>query len=136
VLSISTFEGSRSDLTSQPIDPSWIKEGAPVARAITLSESADKTLTSGLWDCTAGKFKWIYAVDEIIHILEGEARVNDGTRTHVLVPGSTVFFPVGIEAAWEVPKYVKKMFILRVQKRSPLRRVASAVKRRLIALRA
>jgi uncharacterized protein len=128
------FETSRTDLVSQPIEPSWIKEGVPVARAVTLSESPDTLLTAGLWDCTAGTFTWIFASDEIVHILEGEVRVRDGNTSHRLVPGSVAYFPAGLETIWEVPKYVKKSFILRAPRRSTLRRAASAVKQRLFAL--
>lgn len=116
---IRTFETSRSDLKPAPIEPSWILEGSPVARSITLSASPDGTLTAGLWDCTAGKFRWIYRVDEIVQILEGEARVTDATGTKVLVPGSVAYFPRGLEAVWEVPSYVKKTFTLREIRRPP-----------------
>jgi uncharacterized cupin superfamily protein len=129
---IQMFETSRSDLEPQPIEPSWIKEGTPIARATTLSASPDGTLTAGLWDCTAGTFRWIYSVDEIVHILEGEVRVSDGTRTQVLVPGSVAYFPCGLEAVWEVPKYVKKMFILRGIKRSLPQRILAILARRLL----
>lgn len=129
---ITTFADTRKDLSAQPIDPTWIKEGNPEARAVTLSESLDGTMTSGLWECTAGKFKYVYEVDEVVHILEGEAHVNDGKKTHVLTPGTVVFFPCGLVADWEVPKYVKKVFILRAAKRSFPRRVASALKRRIL----
>ncbi len=128
------FETSRTDLALQPIEPSWIKEGAPVARAVTLSESPDTLLTAGLWDCTAGTFTWIFGSDEIVHILEGEVHVRDGAATHHLVPGSVAYFPAGLETVWQVPTYVKKSFILRAPRRSRLRRAASAVKERLAAL--
>lgn len=128
----SAFESARGDLVSHPIEPSWIREGNPVARAITLAESPDGQLTTGLWDCTAGVFTWIYPLDEVVHILEGEVRVDDGSRTHHLVPGSNCYFPTGLETVWTVEKYVKKMFVMRAPKRSRLRRLASAVKGRLI----
>lgn len=122
------FESSRGDLVSQPIEPSWIREGTPVARAVTLTESPDKLLTTGIWDCTAGTFTWIFQTDEIVHILEGEVTVRDGTKVHKLVPGSVCYFPQGLETIWEVPKYVKKTFVLRAPHRSRLRRLASAAK--------
>src|SRR5262249_13839031 len=117
------------------IEPSWIQEGAPVARSIRMTESPDKNLITGLWDCTAGKFRWIYWFDEIVHIVEGEVRVTDGTKTHVLVPGSVAYFPSGLETVWEVPKYVKKMFILRAPppRQGRLRRVAAIIVRHVLA---
>ena len=127
-------ETSRNDLAPLPIDPAWIREGAPVARALTWSESPDSLLTSGLWDCTAGTFTWIFGTDEIVHILEGEVRVREGNVTHVLVPGSVAYFPRGLETVWEVRKYVKKSFVHRAPSRSLVRRAASAIKRRLTAI--
>lgn len=134
MLRASAFESSRDDLEPQPIEPSWIKAGTPVARALNVSESPDKLLATGLWDCTAGTFTWIFSHDEIVHIVEGEVRVREGATTHVLVPGSVAYFPCGLETVWEVPKYVKKAFVLRAPRVSPLRRLAWAVKHRLIAL--
>jgi uncharacterized cupin superfamily protein len=128
------FETSRTDLLPQPIDPSWIKEGAPVARSVTLSKSPDSLLTAGLWDCTAGTFAWIFGRDEIVHVLEGEVRVHEGATTHVLVPGSVAYFPRGLETVWEVRTYVKKAFVLRAPPASPFRRVAAAVKVRIVAI--
>jgi uncharacterized protein len=129
-----TFDTTRTDLVPLPIDPSWIKEGAPVARSVTLSKSPDALLTAGLWDCTAGTFTWIFRRDEIVHILEGEVRVHDGTKTLVLVPGSVTHFPRGLETVWEVRTYVKKAFVLRAPAGSPLRQVTAKVKARLAAI--
>jgi uncharacterized cupin superfamily protein len=125
------FDTSRTDLTPLPIEPTWIKAGAPFARAITLSQSPDTRLTAGLWDCTAGTFTWIFGVDEIVHILEGEVRVREGNIMHHLVPGSIAYFPRGLETVWEVQKYVKKSFIHRAPPPSLLRQAASKLKARL-----
>jgi uncharacterized cupin superfamily protein len=135
MLAINSFESSRSDLGPEPINPDWILEGNPVARASRFSESPDGKLITGMWDCTAGKFRWIYWFDEIVHILEGEVRVDDGRRVHVLVPGSTAYFPSRLATVWEVPKYVKKMFVLREPYVGPVSKVLLAVKRRVDARR-
>ena len=134
LLSISAFEMARTDLGPEPIDPTWIREGAPVARAIRLIESPDGKLSAGIWDCTAGKFRWSYWFDEIVQIVEGEVRVDDGKQVHVLVPGSVAYFPSRLETVWEVPKYVKKMFVLRAPREPLVRRVLSAAKRRVEAV--
>jgi uncharacterized cupin superfamily protein len=116
-----------------PIPPDWIEQGSPFARAATLTESPDTLLTSGVWDCTAGTFRWMNERDEIVHIVEGEVRVRDGSTTHVLVPGSVAYFPAGLETTWDVPKYVKKAFILRRPKISCVRLAAWTLKERLKA---
>jgi uncharacterized protein len=129
-----TFDTSRQDLRPLPIDPAWIKEGTPVARSLTLSRSPDALLTAGLWDCTAGRFTWIFRRDEIVHVLEGEVRVHDGDMTHVLVPGCVAYFPHGLETVWEVPRYVKKAFVLRAGPPPLLYRIVSTLKARLASL--
>ena len=123
-----TFETSRSDLQPLPIEPTWIKAGTPVARSVTLGRSPDSLLTVGLWDCTAGTFTWIFRRDEIVHIVEGEVRVREGATTHVLVPGSVAYFPCGLETVWEVPRYVKKAYVLRAAPPAPLQQVATALR--------
>ena len=127
-----SFETSRTDLVPWPIEPSWIKKGAPVARALTLSQSPDSLLTAGLWDCTAGTFTWIFGCDEIVHIVDGEVRVREGDTIQVLVPGTVAYFPRGLETVWEVPRYVKKAFVLRAPPPpSRLHRALAAVKNRI-----
>ena len=138
-----TFDTSRTDLLPMPIEPSWIREGTPVARAVTLSRSPDALVSCGLWDCTAGTFTWVFERDEIVHILEGEVRVHDGETTHVLAPGSVAYFPRGLTTVWEVRTYVKKLYVLRAPHESSLRRVAAtafafltAARRRMRGLQA
>jgi uncharacterized cupin superfamily protein len=128
------FETSRTDLRPLPIDSSWIKEGAPVARSVTLSKSPDGLLTAGLWDCTAGTFTWIFRRDEIVHIVEGEVRVHDGPTTHVLVPGCVAYFPCGLQTIGEVPAYVKKAVVLRAAPPSALGHLHAGAKTRIGAL--
>ena len=86
---IQTFERGHGPLLPRPIDPSCIEEGTPVAHCTTFTESPDKRLSSGLWECTAGKFAVAFALDEIVHILDGEVIVREeGADTaYTLRPG-------------------------------------------------
>jgi uncharacterized protein len=112
-------------LTESPINPAWVKEGSPTARAQFLTESADARIKSGVWDCTAGRFIWIFAFDEVVQILEGEVQVEANGQTRVLTAGSTAFFPYGLHTHWHVPKYVKKFFT----QRHPSRRLGALLRR-------
>ena len=132
LLKSSAFDTSRTDLAPDPIEPSWIRQGTPVARSVTLSRSSDSMLATGLWDCTAGTFTWIFNTEETVLIVEGEVRVKEGAITRTLVPGTVAYFPRGVETIWEVPNYVKKAFILRSPHRSTARRAATALARRLV----
>jgi hypothetical protein len=113
---VQTFESGCGDLLPHPIADSCIEEGAPIARCTTLTESPDKRLSSGLWECSAGRFKVIFALDEIVHILDGEVVVREGESgpVHRLGPGDVAYFPMGLVSHWNVPKFVKKFFVVRV----------------------
>lgn len=97
-------------LELMPVPQAWIIEGQPVARAVTLTESRDKRYRSGVWECSAGTFDWHFALDEIVHILEGEVFIDYGaTRLH-LHPGNVAHFPAGTSSRWHVPERVRKFF--------------------------
>src|SRR5476651_2157954 len=93
-------------LDAAPINPKWILEGKPVARNKVLSTSADGTATTLIWDCTAGRFNWIYSIDETLYILEGSVTLKDPAgNSRLVVAGDTVFFPAGSQAEWTVDSY-------------------------------
>lgn len=102
------------DLRAAPIEPSWILEGTPNARNSTLSRSADGLASTLVWDCTAGKFQWIYDIDETIYFLEGTATISDGhgpTKTYKA--GDVLFIPRGAILHWHVEHYVRKVAFCR-----------------------
>jgi uncharacterized cupin superfamily protein len=101
------------ELTDLPIDPSWIDEGSPRARAYVAVSAADHSITSGEWECTAGRFHWTYYEDEMIRILEGQALIEVDGAFRTCGPGDTIFFPLGQTVRWQVPNYVRKAFFLR-----------------------
>ena len=102
------------DLTSRPIEPSWIIEGRPDARWCVLSQSADGLASTMVWHCTAGKFNWYYDFDETILILEGGIVLESDTMppTHY-GPGDVIFFKDGAHARWHIESHVKKLAFCR-----------------------
>ena len=58
------FNGKGIQMKPAPIDPDWVKEGAPVARNCLLSHAKGGGSFTLLWDCTAGGFDWHYDTDE------------------------------------------------------------------------
>jgi uncharacterized cupin superfamily protein len=98
------------ELKPAPIDPTWILDGAPQARMAEIFRSADGASTCIAWDCTAGKFRWYFGVDETVHVLEGSVEVTaeDGT-VRVLKPGDVAFFASGTWATWRIDTYVRKL---------------------------
>src|SRR3954454_16217248 len=103
---------SAAELQPAPVEPSWVIEGEPVARSAVLSQS--EITTTAVWDCTAGTFRWFFEVEETVHILEGEVVVtaSDGA-VHTLGEGAVASFQAGNWARWHVPRYVRKLAILR-----------------------
>jgi uncharacterized protein len=109
-----TFGTETPNFVANPIRPSWILAGEPVARSAHLSTSADGMASTYYWDCTAGRFNWYYAFDETLHILEGSVtlKVPSGS-SQLVVAGDIVFFPAGSQAEWTVDKYIRKLAFCR-----------------------
>jgi uncharacterized cupin superfamily protein len=105
-----SYFSTTTALRSAPINPDWIREGAPVARSRVLSRSEDGLGCTIVWDCTAGKFDWLYDIDETVLVLEGSVTISDGASPPKrLWPGDVAFFPAGSKAHWHVDEYVRKL---------------------------
>lgn len=116
---IQTVAADRGELPPMPIEPTWIREGAPDARGCVLVQSDDRRVSTGLWSCTAGVFRWEFTWDEFVHVLEGEATITDEEgNSCTLRAGDTAHFPVGLNTEWRVDKFIRKVFTIRT--REPL----------------
>ncbi len=113
-LAIQSATLPQGDFGPFPIDPAWIIEGTPTARGNVFLQSADKKISYGGWECTAGKFQWVFGWDEFVHIQEGEATIQEeGGKTVTLRRGDLAHFPKGMKTVWTVPNFVRKVFTLR-----------------------
>jgi uncharacterized cupin superfamily protein len=129
------------DVIPAPIDPTWILEGTPDARARRLMLVDDSSLSATLWQSTAGRFEWHYGSDELVHILDGEVEITPpGGQPFTARPGDVFFVSSGQVLHWHVRDHVKKLVVNAVQ--IPLaRRLATRIPfarqivRRLRALR-
>ena len=112
---IQRVQNTAGELPDMPIEPSWIKEGNPVARGTVLTQSDDKKVSSGLWSCEPGKFEWTFGWDEFVHVLEGHVEISeDGTdQTITLQAGDMAHFPLGMKTHWHVKTAVRKFFVIR-----------------------
>ncbi len=102
------------DMKPAPIEPDWIIDGNPQARAALHSQSADEAARTAVWDCTAGSFRWFFHWDETVMILDGEVEVTaeDGS-VRLLKAGDIAYFSGGTWATWTVETYVRKIAFLR-----------------------
>jgi uncharacterized cupin superfamily protein len=102
------------ELVPDSIPPHWVIEGAPQACSRQLAESADGTASVIAWSCTAGRFNWNYAVDEMVHLISGEVFVtNEDGVTRRLGPGDMAYFHAGARTVWYVPDKVRKVAVCR-----------------------
>lgn len=102
------------NLPDMPIDPAWIQEGEPTARGAIVTQSADKRVSGGYWQCSEGRFEWTFGWDEFAHVFEGKVAIEeDGGDSYTLGPGDTVHFPAGLKTHWHVMEPVRKYFVIR-----------------------
>src|SRR5579863_5046359 len=98
-----------SEMSSSPIERSWIIEGNPVAESSLLSKSADHRAWTVVWQCSAGKFHWYYDLDETILITDGSVVIEaDGMPPARYEPGDIIFFSEGAHAIWHVENSIRK----------------------------
>lgn len=97
-------------LHDDPIEPSWVLEGQPHARSGCHSTNTDGWAATHVWECSGGRFRWFFGVEETVLILEGEVQVTDAQgRVQWLVPGVVAYFPSGTWWEWHVPQHVRKL---------------------------
>jgi uncharacterized protein len=125
----------REDLSPEPI-PHWnVIDGQPDAATLVLAERRGG-LATGLWSCTAGRFRWDYPTDEVIHVIEGGAVITDENgRSFAVAPGDVVHFARGSTAIWDVSERVKKVWVLPTRRKDPATRLLRRVQYSIAARR-
>lgn len=105
---------SSLQLRDAHIDPSWIIAGEPKARLAEHSRAVDGAAATAVWECTAGEFRWFFAWDETVVILEGGVHVTaeDGSE-RALKAGDIAYFKANSWATWKIDTYVKKIAFVR-----------------------
>ncbi|WP_205472537.1 cupin domain-containing protein [Nocardioides sp. SYSU D00038] len=131
---LTVVRGDDVELLDDPINPAWVLEGRPRARVCTWVTSADQTASSFVWDCTAGRFRWYFAVDETVTIVDGSVTVTpdepEGAEPVTLRVGDGACFRAGTWSTWHVEDYVRKHALLRVPVPGPMAKVVNGLGRR------
>jgi uncharacterized cupin superfamily protein len=96
--------------------------GDPVVRALECLASSDGCIASGVWESTAGKHEFRFDFDEILHFVEGEVHVTANGRTYTFRAGDVAFVRAGVQMSWDVPRYIRKVWIHRYSRYAILRR--------------
>jgi len=94
--------------------PSRPIHGNTTYKTLESFSNFDGTLTSGVWEATAGAFRSnCLGYVEFCHILEGSCRVVDPDGTvHSFNKGDSFVLPEGFAGHWEVDECVKKVFFI------------------------
>jgi hypothetical protein len=126
---------SGAALISAPINRDWIEGGDPRASLAILAYSDDRATSTILWECTAGKFTWRYAIDETIYFLDGEVMISVGGQPAKRYgAGDSIHFSRGAVATWEVQTFIRKVAFCRSVLPRPFveaRRIARSIYHRL-----
>ena len=102
---------SSAELTAWPLPPEWVISGDPAPAGAVLSRSDDSRIIRGIWECTPGKFTWVFSYDETLVVVSGRATVElDTGETIELASGVLAFFGRGHDATWTVHETLRKAF--------------------------
>ena len=100
-----------TELVSWALPADWVLEGTPDARGAVISRSDDSRIIRGVWECTPGRFNWVFNYDETLVVVSGRATVELDTGEHLeLEPGVMAFFGRGHDSTWTVHETLRKGF--------------------------
>jgi uncharacterized cupin superfamily protein len=94
-------------------------------------ETIDGVLATGEWDSGPGRHVIKFHFDEWVHVLEGEAQVTVQGRTRTIKAGDVALFRAGLDMTWDVPKYIRKVWVHRYPRQTLVGRTVSFIERRL-----
>ncbi len=116
-------------LEPAPIEPTWIREGRPIARSTMLFQSPDRLAMTVIWECTPGRFEWHYVHEESIILLEGIVTLGTEAGIRELHRGDAAVFMPGDVVLWDVKERVRKFACWRTPLAKPLSLAMRGAKR-------
>jgi len=95
------------------VEQDRVVSGQPKRAFKTLYSSKSDEFHSGIYECTAGKWKVSYSEDEFCTLIEGHVRLtnNKGEAQEFKAPDSFVV-PSGFAGTWEAVTPVRKFFVI------------------------
>ncbi len=77
-------------------------------------------MTTGVWDSTPfERSAFAFPRHELMHLLEGSVTIGDGQgNDETFVAGDTFFIPKGAVVSWKSTEYVKKIFVIFIEKQA------------------
>jgi uncharacterized protein len=112
-MALTTVEVTTPTETLARAEPLRTPDGSQVGNLSVVSDPAQGApVWAGVWIC--GRQQWAspFEVDETFHVIEGHLRITANGDVHDLEPGSTAFFPKGLEAEWDVLEPFKAFVVI------------------------
>ena len=92
-----------------------VLEGDPAAGVAWLrtTSSGEGVLYAGMFTVAPSRFRYTFAADESLHVLEGEVEIDiDGGPMVRLTAGDIASFARGARSTWTVLAALKKFFVI------------------------
>jgi uncharacterized cupin superfamily protein len=89
--------------TAESAEPLKRPDGGQVGDLAVVSDPAKgDAIWAGVWTCGVQEWSSPFEVDETFHVVSGHLQITGNGTTYDLQPGSTAFFPKGLDADWNV----------------------------------
>ncbi len=87
--------------------------GTPKSAYKVLYTSKSNDLTTGIYECTAGKWKVSYSEDEFCTLIEGSLRMTSDTgEVQEFKAPASFLIPSGYSGIWEPLEKLRKFFVI------------------------
>jgi len=93
--------------------PAHVLGGRPVIQGLNAFTSFTGSFSTGVWECSPGKWRVHYAEDALNLIVRGKAVIADENgQTRAVGPGDAFVIPAGFRGTWEVLETVRKVYAI------------------------
>ena len=93
--------------------PDKIISGQPKAAYKVLYTSKSEEFTTGIYECTPGKWKTSYTEDEFCTLIEGKLRMTSDTgEVQEFQAPDSFLIPSGYFGIWEPLSHLRKFFVI------------------------
>lgn len=97
----------------EAVEADRVVSGAPKRTFKVLHSSKSDEFHTGIYECTAGKWKVVYNEDEFCTLIEGHVRLtNDAGDAQDFRAPDSFTVPSGYQGTWEAVTPVRKFFVI------------------------
>lgn len=87
--------------------------GTPLAEAATYAAEGPDGLSTGVWECTPGRFRRQVMAREFSHFISGHGFfIPDDGEPIELRAGDAILFPANCHGTWDIRETLRKSFLI------------------------